>query len=325
MASEAVDAALHGMPAAVVDRVEGGRPAATAATPAPVTGMVSRLGNGAGDLAPPQVGADGAGGIRLVGADPLRPGPGSATIRPGDADTGHHRLEVRGIPGLPGAQNQRQGPLPVLRPSAVWSTARRGSGPARVIARLRCAPAGRLALGIRLPTGAGGVLMRAHDGGIHTHLPVDQPRRIGPGLQRGQDARPDSVALPAPEQRVDRLPGAVARGHVPPRRADPHPPSDAVDELPLGPLRGPTRPPGSSNKRLQGRHCASVKSNGRVTARVATRSPVSGSSWSMNPYRRPHSFPVRTRRRSAHFETRPRPARPAGGRRSGSRLRRWRR
>jgi len=115
----------------------------------------------------------------------------------------------------------------------------------RVIARLRCAPAGRLALGIRLPTGAGGVLMRAHDGGIHTHLPVDQPHRIGPGLQRGQDARPDSVALPAPEQRVDRLPGAVARGHVPPRRADPHPPSDAVDELPLGPLRGPTRPPGS--------------------------------------------------------------------------------
>lgn len=141
-------AALHGMPAAVVDRVEGGWPAVTAAASAPLTGMVSRLGNGAGDLAPPQMGADGAAGIRLVGADPLRPGPGSATIRPDDADTCHHRLEVRGIPGLPGAQDQRQGPLPVLAGQVQFGRQPAAGAAQRAIARLRCAPAGRLALGI---------------------------------------------------------------------------------------------------------------------------------------------------------------------------------
>lgn len=100
------------------------------------------------------------GGIRLVSPDPVRLGPRSATIRPGDADTGHHRLEVRGTPGLPGGQHQRQGPLPVLARQVQWGRQPAAGAAQPVIARLRCAPAGRLALGMRLPTDAGCVLMR---------------------------------------------------------------------------------------------------------------------------------------------------------------------
>jgi hypothetical protein len=78
--------------------------------------------------------------------------------------------------------------------------------------------------------------MRAHDRGIHTHVPHDQPGGIGTGLQSGQDHRPDPGALPAPEQPVHGLPWAVFGRDVPPWRTDTYPPSDAVDQLSLAPL-----------------------------------------------------------------------------------------
>ena len=46
----------------------------------------------------------------------------------------------------------------------------------------------------------GGVLVRPRDRGVHRHIPGDQPGRIRPRLQRGQDPRPGPVALPAAEQ-----------------------------------------------------------------------------------------------------------------------------
>jgi hypothetical protein len=59
---------------------------------------------------------------------------------------------------------------------------------------------------------AGGVLVCAGDGGVHADVPGDQPGGVRAGLQRGDDLRPDTGALPASEQGVDRLPGAVAVG-----------------------------------------------------------------------------------------------------------------
>src|SRR5690606_40901324 len=68
-----------------------------------------------------------------------------------------------------------------------------------------------------LPISAGSVLMSPHDGGIHTDLPLDAPGRIREGLQRGDQLLPGSGTLPAAEQPVHRLPGAVTGRHVPPQ------------------------------------------------------------------------------------------------------------
>jgi hypothetical protein len=65
----------------------------------------------------------------------------------------------------------------------------------------------------------------------------DQPGGVGAGLQPEQDPGPGAVALPAAKQPVDGLPAPVAVGHVTPRRTDPGPPSNPVDELAFGPLR----------------------------------------------------------------------------------------
>jgi hypothetical protein len=102
-------------------------------------------------------------------------------------------------------------------------------------------PARRLFLLPTISTRTGGVLMRPVDRGIHTHIPGDQPGRIGTDLQRGQDQRPHSGPLPAPEQPVHGLPAAVSRRHVAPGRPDPDPPADPVDQLSLGPLRWTAR------------------------------------------------------------------------------------
>ncbi|GAA4053687.1 hypothetical protein GCM10022214_00250 [Actinomadura miaoliensis] len=71
--------------------------------------------------------------------------------------------------------------------------------------------------------------------------------------QAGDDPRPHSRPLPAAEQSVHRLPGAVALRYVPPRRTGPHPPPDPIDELPFRPLRRPTRLSGDWQQRLQPR------------------------------------------------------------------------
>src|SRR5881392_4198599 len=85
------------------------------------------------------------------------------------------------------------------------------------------------------------MLVRPGSGRVHADIPGDQPGRVRPALQLGPDPRPRADALPATEQAVDRLPGPVPPGHVPPRRAHPAPPPDPVDQLSLGPLRRAAR------------------------------------------------------------------------------------
>src|SRR5690606_27563192 len=124
----------------------------------------------------------------------------------------------------------------------------------RVIVRLDLAgPRRWLRLQIRPPTGSGGVLVRPGDGGVHAHIPTDQPQRVGPALQPAQNPRPDALPLPTPEQAIDRLPMPVTVRHIPPRRPSAHPPPDPVNELPLTPLRRPTRLPTPGQQRLQHR------------------------------------------------------------------------
>jgi hypothetical protein len=66
--------------------------------------------------------------------------------------------------------------------------------------------------------GPSGVLVGADDGGVHADVPGDQPARVGLGLQLGEDLLPGPIALPAPKQPIDGLPGPVAGRHIPPRR-----------------------------------------------------------------------------------------------------------
>jgi hypothetical protein len=99
----------------------------------------------------------------------------------------------------------------------------------------------RFLLLVRPGAGLGGVLLRPGNRGVHAHLPADQPHRIGPCPQGGNDPLPHPGPLPAAEQGVHRLPGAIAVRHIPPRRTHPHPPPDPINELPFRPLRRPTR------------------------------------------------------------------------------------
>lgn len=110
----------------------------------------------------------------------------------------------------------------------------------RVVGRFRQPAAGALTLNVPVPARPGGVLVRAHDRGVHRHLPGDQPGGIRPRLQRGDDQRPDPGALPGAKEPVHAAPGPVALGDIAPRRPDPHPPADPVDQRALRPDRRAT-------------------------------------------------------------------------------------
>jgi hypothetical protein len=66
-------------------------------------------------------------------------------------------------------------------------------------------------------SGPGGVLVSAHDGGVHHHLPIDLADGIGAGLGMGQQSLPGPIGLPAAEPLMAALPRAVPLRQVPPR------------------------------------------------------------------------------------------------------------
>lgn len=90
----------------------------------------------------------------------------------------------------------------------------------------------RLLLGSSVTPGTDRVLMGTADRGVDVHVPGDRTGGVRPGLQPGQDRRPDTIALPAPEEPMDRLPRTVRGWQIPPRGPDPHPPADPVDQPP---------------------------------------------------------------------------------------------
>jgi hypothetical protein len=131
-----------------------------------------------------------------------------------------------------------------------WWTARHGTGPAHD--QLARRPSRRAARPADPPfPRPRRMLVRPDHGGIHRDIPGDQPRRIRPRLQAGEDSRPGPITLPGPEQPIHRRPRPVPLRHIPPRHSRPSAPADSINQLPLRPRRRPARllPPGQ--QRLQ--------------------------------------------------------------------------
>lgn len=120
-----------------------------------------------------------------------------------------------------------------------------------MVVRLGSRPARRFLLPGRVPAGTGGMLMSPADRGIDVHLPRDQPRSIGPALQRSQNPGPHALTLPAPEQPIDGLPVPVLNRKIPPRHTSPHAPPHPVDQQ--TPIANRTPQPRDRQQRLQHR------------------------------------------------------------------------
>ncbi|MBS9372332.1 hypothetical protein GON09_001296 [Rhodococcus sp. B50] len=133
-------------------------------------------------------------------------------------------------------------------------------------------------------TGAGRVLMRPHDRRVDADVPGDPADGVGHRLQPGQHLCPGSVTLPATEQPVHRLPGAVAVRHIPPRGADADAPADTVDELTFRPLRWTAGLLDAGQQRSQTRplRVGEVRSP-RYRYAGHEVSEISRFAWSLNP------------------------------------------
>lgn len=74
--------------------------------------LVALLGDGGFDPASPQVGADLAVGVRLVGEQPIGSGPGPARPGPGNPQPVHERLKGQRVVTLPGGGHPGQRSTP---------------------------------------------------------------------------------------------------------------------------------------------------------------------------------------------------------------------
>jgi hypothetical protein len=114
----------------------------------------------------------------------------------------------------------------------------------------RCLPARRNAVAMRV---RGSLAADVGVSAIASTARALRPARLGSGGRPPRVPRYDPGPLPAAEQGVHRLPGAIAVRHIPPRRTHPHPPPDPINELPFRPLRRPTRLRGHGQQRCQPR------------------------------------------------------------------------
>ena len=169
-----------------------------------------------GDPALAQVGTDLAGGITLVGDQPVGADPGPAAPGAGDAD-GFDDLDQAGaVVDVAARDDEGQRSAPSVtgemhlggQPAAGSSERSGMSGSSR-----------------RRPlfTGTGGVLMGAHDGGVHTHRPVHRPTasswtcrwaRIAPRCHRRPTAGTAHRGLPVPVP-LGQVPPGGAGGQLP--------------------------------------------------------------------------------------------------------------
>jgi hypothetical protein len=161
---------------------------------------------------------------------------------------------------------------PAHTPGAAWWSARHRSGPTHD-RPARCAPH-RAARPADPPfPGAGRVLVRPGDRGVHADIPADQPGRI----RQACSAVSTRAQLPSRCQRrnnaytADQDPyrSGTSRHGVPTRVRHRIPSMSC--RLVHSDGRPGLRPTGSSGARTA--HCASVRSCRPVTATVATRSP----------------------------------------------------
>lgn len=150
VAFEAVDAAFHRMTTLVDFGVEAGRPATLGSLGLSVGILVGLAGDGGLDPTPAQVAAVRPRRVRLVGQDPIRSGPGSATTEAGYPDSLEHHRELRAVATLPSGKHDRQWFLPLLA-AQVQLGGQPTPGPTqRMIGRLVTDSTGRFGLQIPL-------------------------------------------------------------------------------------------------------------------------------------------------------------------------------
>jgi hypothetical protein len=83
--------------------------------------------------------------------------------------------------------------------------------------------------------GPSGVLVGPDHRGVNVGVPVQLPSTLGLGAQGGLDPSPGPVGLPAREPFVDRLPGPLPLGQIPPGHPATHPNQAAVEDLTVVP------------------------------------------------------------------------------------------
>ena len=105
---EDVEGALDDVASLVVLGVEVDRPAAVAAAASAVGGLVGGDRDDSGDLAGSQVLAKCTRGVRLIAAQRLRAGAGSAGAKPWNVQLGQQRQGRRAVAGLPGRDRDDQ-------------------------------------------------------------------------------------------------------------------------------------------------------------------------------------------------------------------------
>lgn len=86
-----------------------------------------------------------------------------------------------------------------------------------------------------------GVLVRAGNGRVDRHRPLDLADGLGIALRFGEDLFPDPVEGPYPESFVAGLPRPVPGRDVTPWGTGPDLPEDPVDHLPVITPRRPSR------------------------------------------------------------------------------------
>lgn len=83
--------------------------------------------------------------------------------------------------------------------------------------------------------GAGGMLIRPHNGGVDRDVPVDLARGVSLGLQLPEQAFPGAVRRPQSVPFINRLPRTEPFWQVTPLNTGPHPVQNPVDHLPVIP------------------------------------------------------------------------------------------
>jgi len=108
--AEMAEGPLNGVALPVGGGAGDGWPAAVAAAPLPVAGLVGGLGDSGLDTAAAQVSADGAAGVRLVAQDLPGPAARPPQAAAADGEPAQQRQERQRIVALPGAGHPGQWP-----------------------------------------------------------------------------------------------------------------------------------------------------------------------------------------------------------------------
>lgn len=129
MVFKVAEAAFDCMAALVGVGVEGWWPPAAGAASGAVTGLVCRDRDGGGDLVSALPGTVRAGGIGLVGQDPLRALSGSSASGSGDVDAVQDSDHLGAVTVLPGGDQEGQHARRASTAAWDWPPTHRGNDP----------------------------------------------------------------------------------------------------------------------------------------------------------------------------------------------------